>query len=164
MLINRRMDPSFEVDITTASLASGAARSSDFIENVGRRQGAKVTFIMSTGAAAPQAGTIYELWLLRREGPSKADDDVGVADAAYPVPPTLPLNATLLGSLAVTNDADQEYTGTFDTGPAGPLGEFYAFAIANRTDQAADATESDSGILVETYSDEIDQSVLARND
>lgn len=155
MIIEKRIDDSFTADITLASLAAGAARQSAFIANDDNRPSIKVTVKITSGAVAPTLGTIYEVWLLRRSAAGNADDDVGAVDAAYPVPPTLPRNATLIGAISVTADADQAFIGTFIA--QGPLGDDYGIAIANRTDQAISATEADHNVTIEPFADEVIQ-------
>jgi len=147
------MDPPVAATITIASLASGAARQSAYVANTNNRPAAKVTLEIQTGAVAPAAGTVVELWLLRTKAQVAAglvgDDNTTNADAAYPAPPTLPRNATLIGAISVTNNANTLFRGTFDTGPTGPLGDFFGFAVSNRTDQALNAA---SNVLTfETY-------------
>ncbi len=145
------LDPPAVVNITIAGLASGAARQSDYIANTNQRAHAKVTFQCRTGAVAPTNGTIVELWLLRTDYQSLVglfgDDGTGPSDAPYPVPPTLPRNATLIGSLSVTANAIATFKGTFFTD--GVLGDFFGFAVVNRTDQALDP--SGNTIIIETF-------------
>jgi hypothetical protein len=150
-LVQTALDAPFNATITLASLASGAARQSSFIANTGNRGAAKVTLRVTNGAVAPANGTAIELWLVRRSAVGNADDNCGTTDAAYPSPPGLPRNATLLSAISVINTANQVQIATFDTAPAGPLGDDYAFAVANRSDQALNATAGNHSLTVETY-------------
>lgn len=147
------LDPPITPTITINGLATGAARQSVYTANTNNRPAAKVTLKITTGAVAPINGTIVELWLLRTAAQVSAgligDDETTNVDAAYPAPPTLPRNATLIGAISVTNNANTLFRGTFDTGPVGLLGDFFGFAVANRTDQSLNA--AGNLLTVETY-------------
>lgn len=145
------LDPPVAATITLAALASGAARQSSYVTNSLNRQAAKVTVEITTAAVAPVGGTIVEVWLLRSKSQLLAgligDDNTGPADAAYPVPPTRPFNATMIGAITVGANASTVFRGTFDSGPAGPLGDFWGIAISNRMDQPIAA----GTVTYETY-------------
>jgi len=148
------IDAPITATITLAALASGAARQSVYLDNsVLMRPAAKVTLTIQTGGVAPTLGTIVELWLLRSSSQALAglvgDDGTTSVDAAYPIPPTLPRNATLIGSLSVTANANTVFKATFDTRAVGVLGDFYGFAVANRTNQALNA--AGNSVVVEAY-------------
>jgi len=153
--IQTKFDVVAAVAITLSNLASGAARQGTFIANATRRGAAKVTVkITSDAAAAPFASSTYEVWLLRGDGTSR-DDGCGAADAAYPAPPTLPANATLIGTLVLTADTSQAFIGTFDTSSAGPLGPTWSIAIANRSGNKLNANGALSYVNYEYYLPEI---------
>jgi hypothetical protein len=148
------LDPPVAATITLNALASGAARQSVYIANPNGRQAAKVTLEITMGAIAPILGTIVELWLLRSKAQVLAglvgDDGTTSVDAAYPVPPTLPRNATLIGALSVTATAAGVFRGTFDTNDVGLLGDFFGFAVSNRTDQPLGVSATNT-VTYETY-------------
>lgn len=136
------LDPPVAATITINGLASGAARQSAYVENTNNRPYAKVTLEIQTSAVAPTNGTIVEVWLLRTKAQVAAglvgDDNTTDADQAYPAPPGLPRNATFIGAISVTADADTFFRGTFDVNDV-VLGDFFGFAVSNRTDQALNA-------------------------
>lgn len=135
------LDAPVAATITLGGLAAGAARQSRYVDNsAAKRIAGKVTLEIQTGAAAPTDGTIVELWLLRCKNTSLAtvlgDDNTTDADQAYPGG-VLPRNATLIGSISVRNVANTFFRGTFITPEI--LGNFFGFAVANRTNQALNA-------------------------
>ena len=98
-------DASLTFTQTLAALATGSARQSSVIDNsVLKRPAANVFYLIESGAAAPTAGAIYEIFLYRREDTATAagtscvaDDGAGTADAAITVE-----NSQLIGTLVVT--------------------------------------------------------------
>jgi hypothetical protein len=148
------LDPPVAATITISALASGAARQSLYVANTNNRQAAKVTLEITAGAIAPTAGTIVELWLLRTKSQVLAgllgDDNTNNTDAAYPVPPTLPRNATLIGAISVTATVGGVFRATFDTKDVGLLGDFFGFAVSNRTDQPLGVSATNT-VTYETY-------------
>lgn len=135
-----KTDASAAFTITLASLADGSARQSDMIDNTTNRQGALVYLRIKSGASAPTAGTVYEVYLLRGDAatPNVTDDGAGETDAAITIE-----NAQLLGAIKVTNDAAKNFYGVFDTWPLGPLGPTWGIAVRNKSGQALSATEAD---------------------
>ncbi len=132
--------------ITLASLAAAAARQATLLNNnanpvAGRGWPAALIWLkIKSGAVAPAAGKVYEVYLIRGDDPSAltlADDGAGTTDAAITIE-----NANLLGTIIVTNTAAKNFYGVFDTSPLGPLGPYWGIAIKNATDQALDATEA----------------------
>jgi len=122
---------------TMASLAAAAGRSSAAITNTNDQPAALISVTVYSGTA-PTAGGCYTIYLLRDTG-TIATDGWGGSDAAF-----TPVNAPILGTLVVTNDANTAFSGVFDTAPFGPLGPTFGIAIENNTDQAVHATEGNS--------------------
>lgn len=121
-------------------LAAGGARQSTMIANTNNYPAAIVTIKIKSGAAAPAAGKVYEVYLLRGDDTAASTyrtDGAAAADAAITIE-----NAQLLGSIIVTNSAAKVFYGDFDTAFLGPLGPEWGIAIKNATDQAFDTTES----------------------
>lgn len=132
--------------ITLASLAAGASRQSTLINNKvsinadGSGFPAAIVYvIIDSGAVAPTAGRLYEIYLLRGDNPLASNyrtDAAGATDAAITIE-----NAQLLGTIVVTATANKKFYGEFDTAPLGPLGPEWGIAVKNNTDQALNATE-----------------------
>ena len=122
---------------TTASLAAAAGRSSAAITNSNDQPAALISVKVTSGGSAPTAGGCYTVYLLRDLG-TLADDGWGGTDAAF-----TPVNAPIIGTIVVTNDAATAFYGIFDTAPFGPLGPTFGIAIVNNTDQAISTTEGD---------------------
>lgn len=135
--IRTKFDAVANITITLAGLAAGSARQSTILANANNR-GAAVIYLKIQSGNAPAQGTIYELYLLRDDGVTTLrTDNAGVADAAITI-----VNAQLMGTLVVTNNANTNFTGDFDTAPLGPLGPKWGIAIKNSTDQAMNAVEA----------------------
>lgn len=119
-------------------LAAGAARGGAQITNP-NGYAALVYIKIKSGAVAPTAGKVYEIYLLRGDdaaAPNYRTDGHNMTDAAITIE-----NAQLLGTIIVTNTAAKVFYGEFDTAPLGPLGPEWSIAIKNATDQAVDTTE-----------------------
>lgn len=137
--IRTKFDAVSTFTITLAGLAAGSARQSSILTNANNRPAA-VIYLKIQSENAPAAGTIYELYLLRDDGVTTLrTDNAGAADAAITI-----TNAQLIGTLVVTNNANTNFTGDFDTAPLGPLGPKWGIAIKNSTDQAINAVEANS--------------------
>jgi hypothetical protein len=135
--IRTKFDVVSSFTITLAGLASTAARQSTIVANANNR-GAAVVYLKIESGNAPAAGTIYEVYLLRDDGVTNyRTDGAGAADAAITIG-----NAQLLGTMVVTNNANTNFYGDFDTAPLGPLGPKWGIAIRNQTDQALNAVEA----------------------
>lgn len=125
------------ITCTIAALAAGAARQSSFFTNTNRRPAALFLLRIQSGAVAPTAGTIYELFLLRANDSGQRTDNAGSSDAAITIN-----NAQLIGTLQVTANANTNFCDEFDTAPLGRLGNQFAYAIRNSTNQALNGTET----------------------
>lgn len=148
--IRTKVDAYANFTITLASLASGSARQSTILTNPNARPAALINLRIKSGNA-PAAGTIYELYLLRSDNiTTYRTDGAGAADAAITI-----VNAQLIGTIVVTNTANANFYGDFDTAPLGPLGPAWGIAIKNSTDQAMNATEGDHVKEYATYLPEI---------
>jgi hypothetical protein len=135
--IRTKFDAIANFTITLAALASGSARQSTIIANANNRAAALIYLRLESGNA-PAAGTIYELYLIRDDGVTNIrTDGAGAADAAITI-----VNAQLIGTIVVTNAANTNFYGDFDTSPLGPLGPKWGIAIRNSTDQAMNAVEA----------------------
>lgn len=126
---------------TLATLASGSARQSTMVANSSNYPGAIVTMRIKSSASGPTAGTTYEIYLLRGDDASSSTyrtDGAGASDAAITIE-----NAQLLGTITVTNTANKNFYGDFDTSPLGPLGPEWGIAVKNNSGQALSGTEGD---------------------
>lgn len=130
---------------TLASLAAGSSRQTTMVSNTNNDPAALVFVKLRSGAVAPTAGRVYEIYLLRGDGTNRTDG-AGATDAAITIE-----NAPLLGTIVVTATTAKDFYGEFDTAPLGPLGAEYGIAVKNATDQALDATESNHVIAVTPY-------------
>lgn len=135
--IRTKFDAVANFTISLASLASGTARQSTIVANANAR-GAALIYLRIESGNAPAAGTIYELYLIRDDGVTVLrTDNAAAGDAAITI-----VNAQLIGTLVVTNNANTNFTGDFDTAPLGPLGPKWGIAVKNSTDQALNAVEA----------------------
>jgi hypothetical protein len=126
---------------TLAALAAAAARQSDMIDNTTTRQPAALFgYDLQSGAAAPVAGAIYEIFLIRGVDSGTAgalrDDNAGTTDAAITIE-----NSQLVGTLVVTATANKHFTGLWTTANLGVLGRAFGSAVRNSTSQALNGTE-----------------------
>lgn len=127
--------------ITLASLASGSSRQSDMIANSSNRPAALVYIKITSGAAAPSAGGVYTVHLVRSSSassPAYRSDGAGASDAAITME-----NARFLGAIVVTATAAKAFYGEFDTSPLGPLGPEWGIIVRNASGQALSTTEAD---------------------
>jgi hypothetical protein len=123
--------------ITLTSLANGAGRVSDAVDNTTVRAPAcMVYFQVTTGGSAPTANTPIKLYLIRRSNQSTdiADSNLGTTDAAVTVEPT---NAEQVGSVVVTNATNTSYYKSF---LVYDLPAKYSFVVWNATGQALNST------------------------
>lgn len=130
--------------ITLASLADGAGRQAAMHENDNLYPFVELNVKIKSGANAPDDGAAYTLYLIRKRG--NADDDAGDADAVF-----TPVNAEVIGSIRVTNDAATDFIGTMNTEHLGPLGPDWTFAVVNNSGQAISSTEADHEITFRYY-------------
>jgi len=138
--IKDKFATSTALTITLASLADGAGRQSTLVDNgTARYQELLVYVKCKTGASAPTANSIVEVYLLRGDkdaGAEHLSDGAGASDAAL-----TPLNATLIGVMrnkAAPSGGDVLY-GEFMIHRPGPK---WGIAVLNRTGQAFDSTGS----------------------
>jgi hypothetical protein len=128
--------------ITLAALAHNAGRQSTMVPNPNGYPAALVYLKIKSGAVAPTAGAIYEVYLLRSDDVGGASayrtDGAAAADAAFAVE-----NATLLGTVVVTATAGKIFYGDFDTSAWGPLGPEWGIAVRNLSGQALGAVEGE---------------------
>lgn len=148
--IRTKLDAWTNFTITLAALAAGSARQSSIVSNPNQRPAALVNLKIQSGNA-PAAGTIYEVYLLRGDGVvNYRTDGAGAVDAAITI-----VNAQLMGTMVVTNNANTNFYGDFDTAPLGPLGTQWGIAVKNSTDQALNGTEANHVKEYATYLPEI---------
>lgn len=133
--IRTKLDTRATFTITLASLTNGSARQSTMISNTNRRPAALVFLSIESGGTGPTAGAVYEVYLLRGDGTSRTDN-AGATDAAITIE-----NAQLLGTIVLTNTANKNFYGEFDTAPLGPLGTEWGIAVKNASGQTLNATE-----------------------
>ena len=120
-------------NITLASLANASARQSDTINNSTNDYPAALVYTtICSGAAAPTAGNIYEVYLIRGNAAPASQthmtDNAGTGDAAITIE-----NAPMLGAVVVTATANKKFYGEFDTAALGPLGPQWGIAIKNNS-------------------------------
>jgi hypothetical protein len=135
--IRTKFDAVATFTITLAGLGSNASRQSTIVTNANARGAAIVYLKIKSGNGAPNAGTVYLVYLLRDDGVTTLrTDGAGASDAAITI-----VNAQLLGTIVVTNTANANFYGEFDTAALGPLGPKWGIAVTNQTNQSLDATE-----------------------
>ncbi|MFH0972752.1 MAG: hypothetical protein V1768_02035, partial [Patescibacteria group bacterium] len=101
---------SANITITLANLANGSARASASLDNSITDYPAAIIFLkVTSGAVAPTAGTLYEIYLLKYNGTMGTDGWVGT-DTAIVIE-----NAPMLGTIVVTATAAKAFYGEFDT-------------------------------------------------
>ena len=148
--INTKNIASANFTITLASLANAAARQSTLLDNSSNDYPAALIYLkVSSGANAPTAGSVYEVYLIRGNGTIR-DDNAGASDAGITI-----TNSTLLGSIVVTASANTAFYGVFDTSVAGVLGQEWGIAIKNASGQALHGTEGNHGYSYAYYVPEI---------
>jgi len=135
--IQTKTDAFSGVTMTCAALAAGAARQSSFLTNTNQRPAFLFFLRLQSGAVAPTAGTIYELFLLRANTSNQRTDNAGSSDAAITIN-----NAQLIGTLQVTANTNTNFADVFDSAPLGKLGVNFAVAVRNSTNQALNGTET----------------------
>ena len=133
--IQTKLDGWTGFTITLAALATATARQSTFVTNTLNRPAALIFMKIESGAVAPTAGAIYELYLLRGDGTNRTDG-AGASDAAITIQ-----NAQMFGSLIVTATANAFFADEFDTAPLGMLGTQFGIAVKNVSGQALNGTE-----------------------
>lgn len=153
--IRTKLDAEADFTITLASLAGVSpnnARQSTMVANTNARPAALVYLRIRSGATAPTAGSIYEIYLLRGDGNATPyrTDGAGAADAAITIE-----NAALLGTIVVTNTTNKDFFGEFDTAPLGPLGTEWGIAVKNVSGQSLNATEANHLKRFVTYVPEV---------
>lgn len=135
--IRTKFDAVSTFTISLAGLGSNASRQSTIVTNSNNRASALVYMRIRSGNGAPNAGTVYLVYLLRDDGVTTLrTDGAGTTDAAITI-----VNAQLLGTIVVTNNANTNFYGEFDTAALGPLGPKWGIAVTNQTNQSLDATE-----------------------
>lgn len=135
--IRTKFDAVSTFTISLAGLGSNASRQSTIVTNSNNRASALVYMRIRSGNGAPNAGTVYLVYLLRDDGiTTLRTDGAGATDAAITI-----LNAQLLGTIVVSNSANTYFYGEFDTAALGPLGPKWGIAVTNQTNQSLDATE-----------------------
>jgi hypothetical protein len=126
--------------ITLASLANATAQQSSMIDNSSNLYSSANIFVkITSGSSAPTAGSVYSVYLLRRDdhaSPNISEDSAGGSDAAITIE-----NATPLGVIIVTASANKAFIGVFSTTALGPLGKSWGIAIKNNSGQTIHATE-----------------------
>lgn len=125
--------------ITLTSLANGAGRIGDVIDNTTTRAPMAMVWLRATtGTVAPTNNTPIKLYLIRRSngGTDLADNALGTTDAAVAAEPT---QAEQVGSIIVSTATETAYEKTFLCYDLPPK---YSFVVWNATGQSLNATES----------------------
>ncbi len=87
----------FTLEIAS-NLAAGVGRIAAMLTNTNKRPAAEIGVRIKTGAVAPVAGGVYDVYLVRYDGLIADDGATGLVEAAY-----TQVNAEPLGSIVVTN-------------------------------------------------------------
>ncbi len=138
--IKDKFSTSSALTMTLASLADGGGRQSTLVDNgTARYQDLLVYVKLKTGASAPTANSVCEVYLLRGDKDATTEhvsDGAGASDAALTV-----LNAPLVGVMRVRSSpaAGDLLHGEFLIHRPGPK---WGIAIVNRSGQALDSTGS----------------------
>ncbi len=138
--IKDKFAASSALTITVASLADGGGRQSTLVDNsTNRYQDLLVYVKLKTGATAPTANSVCEVYLLRSDKDATTEhvsDGAGASDAALTA-----LNAALVGVVRVRSSpsAGDVLYGEFLVHRPGPK---WGIAVVNRTGQALDSTGS----------------------
>lgn len=128
-------DPA-NITIALASLAIGVARQSTVISNPNGYRTALIHLRIQSGAVAPTAGALYEIYLIRGYAGMR-DDNAGETDSGIILE-----NTPLLGTIVVTATANKNFYGIFDTAFLGELGTSFAIAVKNSSGQVLNDTEA----------------------
>ncbi len=134
----------FTLEIAS-NLAAGVGRIAAMLTNTNKRPAAEIGVRIKTGAVAPVAGGVYDVYLVRYDGLIADDGATGLVEAAY-----TQVNAEPLGSIVVTNSAATNFSKIFNTKVLDELGPYWTIAVVNRTTQAPSTVALDS-IFTYTY-------------
>ena len=138
ILDERDASVAFDIDIQSA-LKNGGAVQSDMVDNSVLKRPKSVCYLaISTGAIAPTAGQVYNIFLLRGDGNGYRTDGASATKGAIAI-----RNAKPLGQIRVDPAGDTQFFGDFDTARWGSLGEEWGVAVRNDTDQDPDLTAGD---------------------
>lgn len=157
--IQTKIDSLGTFDIDPEGVADGSGEQSAFVDNNAstERRGAFLSYwtITSADGTAPDAGAIYELYLLR----ANADPASGAAyrtDGATNAKGAITVeNATLMGTIVVTATTGKVFYGDFDSAPLGPVGYSFAVAFQNESGATTSATAGDHSHTYGLYLPEI---------
>jgi hypothetical protein len=131
--IQTKLDGWVALTQTLLNLANAASRLATVVANTNNRKAALIGYKIKSGAVAPTAGTLYEIFLIRGDGAGVRTDNAGATDALFTA--NL-LNAQLIGTLQVTAAAATNFTDFFDTAPLGALGTEFSTVVRNSSGQA----------------------------
>jgi len=145
--IQTKIDASADFDIDPEGVTDGSGVQSAFVDNnaADERRGAFLSYweITSADGTAPDNGAIYEIYLLR----ANADPASGASyrtDGATNAKGSITIeNATLMGTIVVTDSTGTTFYGDFDSAPLGPVGFSFAVAFQNESGATTSATAAD---------------------
>lgn len=145
--IQTKIDDAVAFDIDPEGVTDGSAVQSAFVDNNAptEKRGAFLSYweITSADGTAPDAGAIYEIYLLRAN-----DDPASGAtyrtDGATNAKGSITIeNATLMGTIVVTATTGKVFYGDFDSAPLGPIGFSFAVAFQNESGATTSSTAAD---------------------
>jgi len=147
-----KMVASADFTITLNNLANSttAGQQSTLVSNSSNYPAALVFIKFTTGASAPTAGSVIEVFLLRSNG-TIADDGAGATNTSLTIE-----NAPLLGTIVVlTNGTNKALYGVFDTAALGPLGGTWGIALRNQSGQTSNSTAGNFAASYQYYYSEV---------
>lgn len=137
-------------DIDLGGLSTGSAKQANFLSNTNNYPAAIISAKLRSGAVQPTSGLMCEFYLIRQDQAGNRTDGAALGKGSITIN-----NASLIGTMRFINTADTPFYGDFDTGPVGPLGEFWTVAVRNNTGQSLDTDNSDHEVRYIYYVPEV---------
>lgn len=135
-----------------ASIANNAGRICAVIDNSTIRANRGTVYVqVKSGAAAPTAGQVYKVYLVRRSSEANdiADDGLGTTDAGVS---TEPVMAECLGSIPLTASANTTFRKSFEIEN---LPTEFSIVVWNASGQTVSTTGGDHDLQVQLVYPEI---------
>ena len=147
--IKQKLADSAAVTITLASLANGAGRGSNSIDNSSAlAPRADIRIKIKTGASGTLATGFLDVYLIKSEDGTNYDDGFGGSDAAF-----TPVNATKIGIIRAVANATT-YEEVFSTDQLGTLPRKFSIGVVNNAGAALDTTAGNFAVSITLKTDQ----------
>jgi len=139
--LKQKLADSQAVTITLNSLANGAGRGSNSIDNSSAlAPEADIYVKIKTGASGVSATGYVDIYLIKSEDGTNYDDGFGGSDAAF-----TPKNVSYIGTISANANATT-YQRVFNTLGLGGLPRKFCIGIVNNTGAAFDSTAGNHAV------------------